>query len=174
MFIGGRAEVHSETCRSSVPLVSAELTLWSEGRSGSHERALRLPFEFTLPASLPAGSFQADKKGTISFALEVTAKRHGLFHGPRRAGQVFGVLAAATPAQLDAAARLRAGWAGQWREVHEEKQIRKGIWGDHSRVQAQVGDAAHVVPTGPNAANSLRAPHWTRSRSARQCRSRSS
>ncbi|KAJ7647810.1 hypothetical protein FB45DRAFT_894518 [Roridomyces roridus] len=135
---GQNTVTHTET----IPLIHANQLLWTQGSSfpepGSH--VLSCPFQFKLPDNLPP-SFQCranNRRGAISYSLEVVGDRPGLFRFNRRIYQLFSVLPAASRNQMVVAESLRQGWAGQWADVKANEKLRQGIWGDYSHAYATI------------------------------------
>jgi hypothetical protein len=130
------------------PLVRDEATLWTNQQPGSG--VLELPFEFTLPADLPPALHAHSGhwyKATISYAVQVVAERPGLLRFNRRIGQTFPVLPLATDEQAKVAPRLSQGWDGDWKTSEKTHLVRKGLWGDHAKVEGQVNKGLLPVPT---------------------------
>jgi hypothetical protein len=101
---------------------------------------MHLPFEFQIPNDSPA-SFHFDRPrggANISYGIEVVADRHGLFRFNRRIGRVFAVIQTATQEDVEGAFQIGQGWSGEWKLFENYSMIRKRLWGDYSRVQAQV------------------------------------
>ncbi|KAJ7223730.1 hypothetical protein B0H12DRAFT_1150509, partial [Mycena haematopus] len=120
-----------------IQLIRSNQSLWTQGTAfpapGTH--LLSLPFQFTLPASLPP-SFHCDahsRGGAITYSLEVVGDRPGIFRANRRIRRVFPVVPAAVPNQLLVKESLRQGWLGAWRDIKRNEQLRQGIWGEYSR-----------------------------------------
>jgi hypothetical protein len=117
------------------------MILWTQGTyppPGTH--IMQLPFEFQLPRDVP-GSFHSQRyqrSATISYGVEVVADRPGFFRFNRRLGHVFPVLPTATPEEVQNALQLGQGWQGQWRSSEQSSEIRRRLWGEYSRVNAQV------------------------------------
>jgi hypothetical protein len=134
-------------CTDVKPLVRDEVTLWNNQQQDSG--ILELPFEFTLPTDLPP-AFHAHQdhwyKATISYAVQVVAERHGLLRFNRRIGQTFPVLPLATDGQADIATRLSQGWDGDLKTSEKTELVRKGLWGDHAKVEGQVTEVLLFDP----------------------------
>jgi hypothetical protein len=129
------------------PLVRDEATLWTNQQPGSG--ILELPFEFTLPTDLPP-AFHAHSshwyKATVSYAVQVVAERPGFLRFNRRIGQTFPVLPLAADEQAKVAARLSRRWDGDWKTSEKTELVRKGLWGDHAKVEGQVTKDFTLVP----------------------------
>jgi hypothetical protein len=137
--VNGNSQTQTETCSSTVPLVNIGVALWTaeNGYLSQGGQVLRLPFEFQLPPMIPAGTCTG-RHSWIKYFVEVTGERHGMLHSNRTVAQDFTVQATATPDQMNATAQLQAGWAGPWNTFTEFKEIRRMLWGEHSRVQVDV------------------------------------
>jgi hypothetical protein len=132
----GERTNHSES--QYVNLVHQDMTLWQLSSGvvpppGSP--ILRLPFQITLPDELPPSCDigTLTKKGSIGYYLEAVGKRSGL-HFDKRSTVVFPLIPSlSSGAQLREA--LQQGWRGPWKTIEQEKQIRRGIWGEYSHVK---------------------------------------
>ncbi|KAK7039593.1 arrestin-N domain-containing protein [Favolaschia claudopus] len=125
------------THRQTVPLIHSGEIFWETGSAFplTATDVISFPFHFTLPPDLPP-SFHCDghsRGGTISYALEVVGDRPGLFRSNRRLRRVFVVVPPAFENQMLVVEQLRQGWEGGWRDIKQNEQLRKGIWGEYSR-----------------------------------------
>lgn len=133
---------HIENVRETVWLVRDDALLWTQGGQfpppGSH--VLTFPFTFSLPENLPPSFHCSLPKGAaaISYSIEVVGHRPGLWTRKQRIGALFTVVPAATPAQVRARVQLAAGATGPIRERVTRKQIRQGVWGAYSTVEAKI------------------------------------
>ncbi|KAJ6606605.1 hypothetical protein DFH09DRAFT_897028 [Mycena vulgaris] len=128
----------SSTERRRIELLRADASLWTQ-RDGPEAGVLNLPFQFHLPGNLPP-SFHCqvvDRKGVISYAIEVVADRPGIFKFNRRIASVFSLVPPASPQDL-AFQQFLQGWSGEWKAVVHEDKIRRGIWGDYSIVKTKL------------------------------------
>lgn len=118
-----------------------EVTLWDEhyGNTGA-PGVLRLPFDFVLPQNLPSSyhAWSSSQGGTISYAIEVTADRHGFLRQDKRIAQVLLILPNASPEQFTQAMQIREGWQGPWTTIDRVESVKKHFWSDRSRVEAHV------------------------------------
>ena len=135
----GQAPRHI-THTQRIELVRETRSLWTKGSAypppGDH--FLKLPFQFTLPPNLlPSCHYEGFHwEGTVGYFLEAVGERHGL-HFNRRQLASFPLL----PVDIQGAglrSALSGGWSGSWRAIEQKDEIRRGIWGDYSHVQATV------------------------------------
>ncbi|KAF7338608.1 Arrestin-N domain-containing protein [Mycena venus] len=134
----GSTHSSSDTQRRRIEVLRADASLWT--RDGPQMGALNLPFQFLLPLNLPP-SFHCsvvDRKGVVSYAIEVVADRPGIFKRNRRIASIFSLVPAATPQDLAFQHSLLQGWSGDWKAVVYEDRIRRGIWGDYSVVKTKL------------------------------------
>lgn len=118
-----------------------------------------MPFTFELPPLLPP-SFHCshgNSGGTISYSIEVVGERPGFFVRNRRVGVVFPVVPSAIPAEIDARVQLAEGWTGLSRSYIQQDQIRTGLWGDRSTVEAEI-----IMPDLPSYAIATPIPFHVR------------
>jgi hypothetical protein len=128
----------SQTRTQHIDLVREERVLWDEQGSEPQPRP-QYGFEFILPSGLPS-SFDSDSHnpgGTISYAIEVVADRHGL-HFDRKVAKILSVMPIAAPEQVQAAGQLHRGWQGPWTTVEHTESVKKHIWSDDSRMEIHV------------------------------------
>ncbi|KAJ7093139.1 hypothetical protein C8R44DRAFT_815672 [Mycena epipterygia] len=128
----------SSTQRRRIQLLRADATLWTQ--SSAQTGTLNLPFQFQLPFDLPPSfhSSVPDRKGIISYAIEVVADRPGIFKSNRRIAAVFSLVPPAAPQDLAFQQFLLQGWSDEWKAVVHEDKIRRGIWGDYSIVKTKL------------------------------------
>ncbi|KAJ7470385.1 hypothetical protein FB451DRAFT_1253559 [Mycena latifolia] len=135
----GGSQRSSSTERRRIEVLHADASLWTQG-IGPQAGILSLPFQFHLPVGLPP-SFHCsvlDRKGIISYAIEVVADRPGIFKSNRRIASVFSLVPPAAPQDLGFQQFLLQGWSGEWKAVVHEDKIRRGIWGDYSIVKTKL------------------------------------
>ena len=130
-------------------LVDGHCSLWKKGNKyppqGSH--TLQLPFRFKLPDILPPSCdypcYLAGSQGraTVRYFVELVAKRSGL-HRNRRISSIFPVLPRDAAGAFAHTTLILRGWPGTWRRTQTTKEIRKGFYGDHSRVEVTVSRPA--------------------------------
>ncbi len=101
---------------------------------------LRIPFNFTLPSVLlPSCDYggSGSKVARVRYFIEVVGKRPGIWRFNERLVTAFPVL---PPSNQGAQLRevLQGAWQGPWRTIVEDKVIRRGIWGEYSRVHVSV------------------------------------
>jgi hypothetical protein len=128
----------SRVVHQNIDIVRADCMLWEESTPISQQHA-QFPFEFVLPEGLPS-SFETDSSipgGTISYAIEVVADRHGL-RFDRRIARVLSVLPTAAPNEVQDAIQLHQGWQGQWTTVERAENVKKHLWSDKSRLEIHV------------------------------------
>lgn len=129
----------SYTYRQRVDLCRENISLWRKGCDlypppGSH--VLSLPFRFVLPSGLPPSCTYSGYRwqSTVGYLVQAVGERPILSFN-RRVQKSFPVLPVdVRGAQLRSV--LSAGWDGGWKPIEARNQIRKGIWGDYSQVEA--------------------------------------
>ncbi|KAJ7072747.1 hypothetical protein C8F01DRAFT_1076633 [Mycena amicta] len=152
-----RQTIVSIPYQSDGQLFHQKTPLWTQGSAypepGSH--MLSLPFEFTLPNSLPPSFHCAssNRHATIGYSLEIVGDRPGLFRFNRRIRRAISIVPAATPAQLLTKELLLQSWSGPYKTYAREEKLRRGIWGDYSHVRARV-----TIPDLPSFPMSTRFP----------------
>ncbi|KAJ7125251.1 hypothetical protein C8R44DRAFT_782703 [Mycena epipterygia] len=142
---GTDKETHYQ--RQTVELLRVDQTIWEQFNIPQGAQVLACPFQLQLPETLPPSFHHAhfNRKVAISYSLEVVGTRHGLFHGNRRIRKIFSVVPAASGPELDASATLRQGWGGPWKPVANNREIRHGLFGDHSQAKIEI-----VLPDLPS------------------------
>ncbi|KAJ6622101.1 hypothetical protein B0H10DRAFT_2344521 [Mycena sp. CBHHK59/15] len=142
---GGENETHYQT--QTVEVLRLDQTIWDQFNTPQGAQMLACPFRLQLPQNLPP-SFHAshfNRTVAISYSIEVVGSRHGLFHSNRRIRKMFSVVPAATAWELNANASLRQGWGGPWKPIATNREIRHGIFGDHSQAKIEL-----VLPDLPS------------------------
>ena len=127
------------TLYETIRLAHEDRALWARS-SGTYPPAgsdmLRIPFSFTLPSQLPP-SFQyrgIGQSGTIRYALTAVGVRKGLLSLNKRHCHPLAVV---PKDQLGK--RLKADLAVHgWKTFSKEERIRKGLWGEYSKVTVEV------------------------------------
>lgn len=121
----------------TVPLVRENISVWQRGSAypapGSHD--LRIPFQFTLPRSLPP-SFEftcVQGRGNVRYYVEAVGVRTGAFRMNKRTIRPLAVVPHDSGGAQTRDA-MKFGWCGRWSSVVTSNRIRKGLWGDHSDV----------------------------------------
>ena len=116
------------------------MSIWRKGAAypAPGDNVLKLPFSFELPPRLPPSSHYqtANEFATVAYSLKIVGVRPGL-HFNKRIVRPIPVL----PWNVGGAElsqQLRMGWLGEWRYTQFVKSVRKGLWGDYSRVTAMV------------------------------------
>ncbi|KAI0802071.1 hypothetical protein BC629DRAFT_1284933 [Irpex lacteus] len=146
-----RGSIYTEITRSTgtstivdpkrVHVAKENISLWSSS-SGVYpppdSDILEIPFTFKLPASLPP-SFECvgatkSEKAHIRYGIAIVGKRPGVLRHNQRITKGFPVLPP-DPSGAELREALQRGWTGSWRTLMDKKQIRKGLWGDHSEVE---------------------------------------
>lgn len=135
---------------------------------------LRIPFRLPLPNNLPPSCKiePYSEKGAVGYYIEAVGKRPGLRFN-KKSTIPFAVLPShSSGAQLKEV--LQQGWRGGWKSVQEQKEIRRGIWGEHSHVQMIVRKPS-LSPAIPliSLCRSSRSQTSSSSRSSPRSRSRS-
>ncbi|KAI0345935.1 hypothetical protein BDW22DRAFT_1353570 [Trametopsis cervina] len=135
-----------------VYLAHEEVSLWKQGDGvypPPDSDTLKLPFTFTLPENLlPSCQYGGGgRMGTVGYFIQVVGKRPGVLRINDRQGSPFPVIQSLSAgAQMREA--LRQGWQGRWKTITDEKEIRRGLWGDYSRVKFTLvlPDVINVLP----------------------------
>lgn len=130
------------TKRETVDLIRQDLTLWTRGSAypPAGTDILRLPFRFVLNPSqpLPSACFDAYRlNADVVYCIETVGVRTGLRFN-KRLSLPLSVL----PPDTNGAAlsqELRSGAVPSWRNFEFKKDVRRGIWGAHSKVHVIVG-----------------------------------
>ena len=121
-------------------LVHEDTSLWTRGSAypppGSD--TLRVPFTFRLPDSLPPsfhyGGFGRGQKGNIRYSLTAVGVRKGALTLNKRHRVPLAVL----PRDgLGAALKAEHATHG-WKSFTKSDSIRRGLWGDYSKVHVEV------------------------------------
>ncbi|KAJ7684747.1 hypothetical protein DFH06DRAFT_17571 [Mycena polygramma] len=136
--VGNNSHSTSDTQRTRIEVLRADASLWTQG--GPQTGVLNLPFQFYLPDNLPP-SFHCsvlNRKGIVSYAVEVVADRPGIFKMNRRITNLFSLVPAAAPQDIVFQQSLFQGWSGEWKAVVHEDRIRRGIWGEYSIVKTKL------------------------------------
>jgi hypothetical protein len=129
-------------------LVREEISLWQKGCSlypPSDSHILRIAFQFALPQGLPPScDFSGyEKSGTVGYFIEVVGQRDGL-HFDRRILRAFAVVPS-NPEGAQLRAAFQSGWTGPWTAAVEQREIRRGIWGDYSHVKMTVSNTTTLA-----------------------------
>lgn len=131
--------------RLQVPLIHENISLWEQGVGTSSYPSpgsdiLIRPFSFKLPSTLlPSCEYGGLNTYVcnVRYFVQVVGRRPGKLKLNERHLVAFPVLPA-----LASGAKLREtfqqGWRGPWRATAQEKNVRRGIWGDHSHVKVTV------------------------------------
>ena len=127
------------TLEEKVTLAHDTISLWSRGGAYPNPGTdvLRLPFSFTLPAEQlpPSFKFQSSWQWAhVKYSVTAVGARKGRLTPNRRHRVPFAVLP-----RDEAGTALRLGDATHaWRRFDKEDSIRKGLWGDYSKVHVEV------------------------------------
>ena len=117
-----------------------DTSLWTPGSAypppGSD--TLRVPFTFKLPESLPPsfhyGGFTRGQSGNIRYSLTAVGVRKGALNLNKRHRIPLAVLP-----RDETGAALKAEHATHgWKSFTKEDSIRRGLWGDYSKVHVEV------------------------------------
>lgn len=135
----------SVTSRQRVDLIRQNVSLWARGSAypPAGTDVLRLPFRFTLNPSqqLPSAHYAGSwKRGGVGYSVEVVGVRTGL-HFDKRLSLPLSVLPPDTKG-ASLSQELRSGLVSAWQSIEFKKDIRKGIWGEYSKVHATVSQAS--------------------------------
>lgn len=135
-----RVEVGRNTVREKTEIVNDRRSLWTARTvyPPPDTHILRLPFSLVLPqSSLPTCEYDAHGHScTIKYLLEVIGQRSGL-----RSDENILFTICVLPANSDGARlydSLQLGWTGPMRSWTYQKMVRKGLWGDYSKVALRV------------------------------------
>jgi hypothetical protein len=104
----------------------------------SDSETLRIPFNFQLPNHLPPSFYVHGDETQISYSIEAVGGRTGSFSPIWRTGHVFPLIPAATEQEIAAQKHLLSGWTGAWSTFTAGLNVRRGLWGDYSRVDIEV------------------------------------
>ncbi|KAI0683446.1 hypothetical protein BC835DRAFT_1423249 [Cytidiella melzeri] len=120
-------------------LAHENVSLWRQGNGvypPSGNNTLKLPFTFTLPSELiPSCEFNVyRKRGSVRYFIQVVGQRPGIWRFNERHLTPF-MLLPPLPAGAELREAIRRGWQGPWTTITEEKDIRRGIWGERSHVK---------------------------------------
>ncbi|PIL37727.1 hypothetical protein GSI_01421 [Ganoderma sinense ZZ0214-1] len=138
-------------------LIHEKKSLWKRGSAyptppDSH--VLRLPFNFHLPLDpkiLPSVSWDEWRNYVmVSYHIEAIALRpRTLFSGDKRIRESLAVVSRGDPSLCESIRALGEPEGGPtWKTVHEEKQMRRGLWGEYSiaRVELLVPNKHGILP----------------------------
>ncbi|KAJ7935255.1 hypothetical protein B0H13DRAFT_2649970 [Mycena leptocephala] len=142
---GPKNETHYKT--QTVQLLRVDQQIWDHFNSPQGPETLVCPFQIQLPQVLPPSFHYSHHAHTvaISYSIEVVGSRHGLFHSDRRVRKIFSIVPAASQGELQTNVALRQGWNGQWKRVSNNRELRHGLFGDHSEAMVEL-----VVPDLPS------------------------
>ncbi|KAJ6521326.1 hypothetical protein B0H19DRAFT_1353128 [Mycena capillaripes] len=132
---------------SKYEVLRIDQQIWDNFNTQTGVQILVCPFQIQLPPNLPPSFYYSHHARTvaISYSIEVVGARHGMFHANRRVRKIFSVVPAATAWELNASATLRQGWNGPWKPIANNRQLRKGIFGDYSEAKMEL-----VLPDLPS------------------------
>ncbi|PIL33882.1 hypothetical protein GSI_03588 [Ganoderma sinense ZZ0214-1] len=128
------------TLNETIRLVHETTSLWTRGSAypapGSH--TLRVPFAFALPESLPpsfhCGGFMRGKSAHVRYSLAAVGVRKGALTPNKRHRVPLAVLP-----RDGAGAALKAAHATHgWKRFAKEDSIRRGLWGEYSKVHVEL------------------------------------
>jgi hypothetical protein len=125
-----------------IPLIKMDQTLWASNNANSdaESHTIRLPFSFQLPKDLPP-SFKhvgVGYSGEITYSIQIVGQRAGLLQRNRRVGRVFPLMPAVGIQGVCAKVDLLAGWKGTWKTITSDSKIRRGLWGQQSKIEVEV------------------------------------
>ncbi len=129
------------TRRQTVQLIRQNVSLWTRGSAYPPPGTdlLRLPFRFTLNPSqeLPSAHYEGNRKsGSVVYCVEMVGVRTGLHFNKRLTLPLSVLPSDKKGAKLSR--NLRSGKVSSWRNIEFKKDIRRGIWGEDSKVHATV------------------------------------
>ncbi|KAI0737846.1 hypothetical protein C8Q80DRAFT_1114565 [Daedaleopsis nitida] len=123
----------------TIRLARGNVSLWSRS-AGAYPSpgsdVLRVPFAFTLPAQLPPSFHYGayNQAATVRYSLTAVGVRKGLLTLNKRHRVPLAVLP-----QDEIGAKIRAkGDMHGWRTFRKEERIRKGFWGEYSKVEVEL------------------------------------
>ena len=141
-----RSEVREHTKegdkhRSKVYLIRESVSVWrQEDRALSPSQlVLTLPFEFPIPITLPPSCHYktAQKaKGSIVYWIKAVGVRPGLRWNKRITQTITLLPCNFRGAELSRL--LEPGWRGDWAFQQFTKDVRRGVYGEHSHVTMTV------------------------------------
>jgi len=124
------------TDRKKTDIVREEYSIWRKGTNypPSNSDTLRLHFQFKLPDNSPPSIQTAKRQGwaRVQYRVKVVGVRPGMLQSNRRIARVFPVVTA-DPTGVSNRLALERGWKDHWTTKQLRKEVRKGIWGAHSR-----------------------------------------
>ena len=115
---------------------------------------MRLPFRFTLPVDQlpPSFKFQSSWQWAhVKYSVCAVGARKGRLTPNRRHRVPFPVL----PIDELGTSVRKAGETQGWKRFSNEDSIRKGLWGDYSKVQVEGRLASYLRPVSPPLSLSL-------------------
>ncbi|KAI0741772.1 hypothetical protein C8Q80DRAFT_1110257 [Daedaleopsis nitida] len=134
--IGGPKAMDAQDAKL-VRLTGEDTSLWSRGgaypQPGSH--TLRCPFKFTLPPEVPPSFHYASRSYGANVRYSVTAV--GVRKG-RRINKRHQVTFAVLPLDKVGARIKAAGETHGWKKFNREERIRKGLFGEYSKVEVEL------------------------------------
>ncbi|KAF7315033.1 Arrestin-N domain-containing protein [Mycena indigotica] len=151
-------------------LVRLDQVLWDQSSAPQGlPSVIQCPFQLPLPPNLPPSFHYSHSNHTVtvSYSIEVVGSRHGVFHANRRVRKIFSVVPAASPWELNTTAAIKQGWNGPWKPQTIKKEIRHGLFGDHSEATMEL-----VLPDLPSFPMSVNVPFalhiWTKTKPVHQ------
>ncbi|KAH9937914.1 uncharacterized protein BXZ73DRAFT_100129 [Epithele typhae] len=125
---------------AKVPLIREDITAWARGAGphGPDSDTLAVPFSFTLPPDLPPSFHHVgvgySDVGTVRYSIAAVGVRKGRLRTNKR----HRVPLAVVPEDAVGARIKAAPGAHQRKTYRREERIRKGLWGDYSRVEVEL------------------------------------
>lgn len=129
----------------TIPLVQVDSSLWSRGSAypPAGSDVLRVPFSLSLPDQLPPSFHMRHygAKGDIRYSICAVGVRKGLLNLNKRHLVPLTVLP-----RDELGTQLKAENATHaWKTFRKEDRIRKGFWGDYSKVEVEVSRLKHCI-----------------------------
>ncbi|PIL33878.1 hypothetical protein GSI_03584 [Ganoderma sinense ZZ0214-1] len=128
------------TLNETVRLVHETTSLWTRGSAypAPGSDTLRVPFAFALPESLPpsfhCSGFMRGKSAHVRYSLAAVGVRKGALNLNKRHRVPLAVLL-----RDEAGAALKAAHATHgWKRFAKEDSIRRGLWGEYSKVHVEL------------------------------------
>ena len=131
----------------SIPLIHENISIWKRGVDSSSypvpdSDILVRPFSFTLPSTLlPSCKYDGLHTSTfnIRYFVQVVGQYQSRLKVKTRKSLPFPVLPALSSG-ADIREALQQRWRGPWRSIVQEKNVRRGLWGEHSHVKMMVSN----------------------------------
>lgn len=128
-----------------IPLIHESISIWKRGVDHNSypvpdSDIMVRPFSFTLPSTLlPSCEYGGLHTYTLSirYFIQVVGQYQSKLKVKTRKFVPFAVLPSLSSG-AEIRETLQQRWRGPWRSIVQEKNIRRGIWGDHSHAKMTV------------------------------------